>query len=195
MPPKGSGKTLSAEGFIYNEDNTKVQCKTCAAVTPEELRTWIGTKGAVRHLSSTQHLQSVELADEARRRQERLEKEGREDAATTELRDIQLSAQHFQGPVASSSSRVMSEAEAEMWADYGENGANFWGEKQLREEAESFGLWNPEAMACRLGFGDEDMLASMVDKDEEDDFLAEFLGNIGESSFETRVAVGAEVDG
>jgi hypothetical protein len=100
----------------------------------------------------------------------------------------------------------MSEAEAEMWADYGENGASFWGgdeelhpgvqEKRLREEAESFGLWNPEAMARRLGFGDEDMLASMVDKDEEDDFLGEFLSNIGESSFfETRAAVGAEVDG
>jgi hypothetical protein len=37
------------------------------------------------------------------------------------------------------------------------------------------------------------MLASMVDKDKEDDFLGEFLGNIGESSFETRAAVGAEV--
>jgi hypothetical protein len=64
-------------------------------------------------------------------------------------------------------------------------------EKRLREEAESFGLWNPETMACTLGFGDEDMLASMVDKDEKDDFLAEFLGNIGESSFEMRAAVGA----
>ncbi|KAJ7871641.1 hypothetical protein B0H14DRAFT_3568748 [Mycena olivaceomarginata] len=132
----------TAAGFVYNEDNTKVQCKTCAAVTPEELRTWIGTKGAARHLSSTQHLQ---------------------------------------GPVASSSSRVMSEAEAEMWADYGENGASF-GEEMMsyvrvyRKAIARRGrvLWIVESgsdgpMACRLGFGDEDMLASMVDKDEEDE--------------------------
>jgi hypothetical protein len=51
--------------------------------------------------------------------------------------------------------------------------------RQLRQEAESFGLWNPEAMARKLGFGDAEVVAGEED-DEDEDFLAEIMCNIGE---------------
>ncbi|KAJ7437119.1 hypothetical protein B0H11DRAFT_1936221 [Mycena galericulata] len=76
-----------------------------------------------------------------------------------------------------------------MWADYKINGANFSAgddvedpearHRQLREEAECFGLWNPEAMARKLGFGDADA-AEIIEEDEEDDFLAEIFRDAGE---------------
>ncbi|KAF7335904.1 hypothetical protein MSAN_02327500 [Mycena sanguinolenta] len=73
-----------------------------------------------------------------------------------------------------------------MWADYRENGAEFSAgddletpearHGQLREEARCFGLWNPVAMAKRLGFGDEEV-ANAVGEDEEDDYLGEVMRN------------------
>ncbi|KAJ7788587.1 hypothetical protein B0H14DRAFT_3115878 [Mycena olivaceomarginata] len=82
----------------------------------------------------------------------------------------------------------MSAAEAEMWEDYRVNGAEFSAgdppddpeaqHRELRRQAETFGLWNPVAMARRLGFGD-DTVAGEIEDDPEDDFLAEILGNIG----------------
>jgi hypothetical protein len=121
---------------------------------------------------------------------ERLAREREADSATERLRETQLATQHFNGPVAGAASRVMSEAEAEMWDDYRMNGATFSagdeGEsteehhRQLRVEAELFGLWNPEATARRLGFGDE-QVAAADEEDDEDDFLAEFMRNVGES--------------
>ncbi|KAJ7766095.1 hypothetical protein B0H16DRAFT_1793006, partial [Mycena metata] len=73
-----------------------------------------------------------------------------------------------------------------MWDDYRVNGADFSAgdniekpekrEQQLREEAEIFGLWNPEATAAKLGFGSEEI----VEEDADDDWLAEIIANIGE---------------
>ncbi|KAJ7866405.1 hypothetical protein B0H14DRAFT_2504339 [Mycena olivaceomarginata] len=75
-----------------------------------------------------------------------------------------------------------------MWEDYRVNGAEFSAgdppddpeaqHRELRRQAETFGLWNPVAMARRLGFGD-DTVAGEIEDDPEDDFLAEILGNIG----------------
>jgi hypothetical protein len=80
----------------------------------------------------------------------------------------------------------VSEEEAEMWADYRENGADFSAGdnvgdpearfEQLREEAKCFGLWNPDATARRLGFGD----APEVPEDVEDDYLGEIMRDAGE---------------
>ncbi|KAJ7364499.1 hypothetical protein DFH08DRAFT_920925 [Mycena albidolilacea] len=71
-----------------------------------------------------------------------------------------------------------------MWEDYRINGADFSAgdnmekpemrEQQLRKEAETFGLWNPEATARKLGFGVE----NTVEEDEEDDWLAEVIRNV-----------------
>ena len=160
-----------------------------------ELRKWIAVKGAARHLTSIQHSQALERAQEAKRVRERLEEERQADVATTELRDVEFAAQRRSGPIASAASKpqVMSEMEAEMWEDYRINGAEFSaGEdaqdavaqhKRLLEESESFGLWNPETMARKLGFGpdeSEDMAPILAAEDEEDDFLAEIMRNIGE---------------
>ncbi|KAJ6567837.1 hypothetical protein B0H10DRAFT_2168889 [Mycena sp. CBHHK59/15] len=66
-----------------------------------------------------------------------------------------------------------------MWEDYALNGADFdAGEEpedpnvrqaQLIKEADSFGLWNPEDVARKLGFGDNDLVGEVLAEDEEDD--------------------------
>ncbi|KAJ6611590.1 hypothetical protein B0H10DRAFT_2285157 [Mycena sp. CBHHK59/15] len=72
-----------------------------------------------------------------------------------------------------------------MWEDYALNGADFdAGEEpedpnvrqaQLSKEADSFGLWNPEDVARKLGFGDDDLVGEVLAEDEEDDFLGEII--------------------
>ncbi|KAJ7280990.1 hypothetical protein C8J57DRAFT_1501189 [Mycena rebaudengoi] len=186
MPPKGSGK-LRDEDFRYNEDRSEVQCKACTARVPPERRQWIALKSAARHLLGHAHLEAVALAEETRQQNERLAREREADSATEMLRETQLATENFSGPVADAASRVMSEAEAEMWDDYCMNGAAFSAGdecestevplRQLREEAEAFGLWNPEATARKLGFDDGQGVAADED-DDEDDFLAEFMRNI-----------------
>ncbi|KAJ7229288.1 hypothetical protein C8J57DRAFT_1534601 [Mycena rebaudengoi] len=186
MPPKGSGK-LRDEDFRYNEDRSEVQCKACTAGVPPERRQWIALKSAARHLLGHAHLEAVALAEETRQQNERLARDREADSATEMLRETQFATQNFSGPVADAASRVMSEAEAEMWDDYCMNGAAFSAGdecestevplRQLREEAESFGLWNPEATARKLGFDDGQRVAADED-DDEDDFLAEFMRNI-----------------
>ncbi|KAF7378116.1 hypothetical protein MSAN_00235900 [Mycena sanguinolenta] len=115
----------------------------------------------------------------------KLEKEREAAAATDELHDIHFATQHFEGPVASTSSQAMSAAEARMWDDYRTNGADFslaedehedleLRNRRLREEAETFGLWNPEAMAMKMGFLDGGADAG-AEAEVEEDFLAELL--------------------
>jgi hypothetical protein len=132
-------------------------------------------------------LKAVELAKERERRRKNIEKEREVASATDKLREIQFVAPHFPGPVAGTSSTQISKAERDMWEDYIINGADFSAgdnmekpemrEQQLRKEAETFGLWNPEATARKLGFGVE----NTVEEDEEDDWLAEVIRNVGES--------------
>ncbi|KAJ7453511.1 hypothetical protein FB451DRAFT_1185315 [Mycena latifolia] len=148
MPPKGSG--ISEEDFSFNEDRTTVQCKVCSSTVPAELRTWITVKNAARHLQSRPHLQAVDQIEEARRAQERLQKERETDSVNAKLQETQFAARNYSGPVASASSTRMSDTEAEMWADYRLNGADFTAGddnespdeqlKQLRQAAVSFGM-------------------------------------------------------
>ncbi|KAJ6523814.1 hypothetical protein B0H19DRAFT_1223959 [Mycena capillaripes] len=73
-----------------------------------------------------------------------------------------------------------------MWENYRLNGAEFSAgddpedlevrNRRLRGEAEIFGLWNPEATAKKLGFGNDGM-GGLVEEDEDEDFLAEILRN------------------
>lgn len=146
-------------------------------------------------------MKTIRLAADERKRQEVLAKERQVDAATTELRNVQFAAaQSLSGPIASTSSshHRKSEAEIEMWDDYSTNGAQFSAgdsvpvdthtlHDRLREEAESFGLLNPEGVAKGLGFGDEDVAKQIIGDDEEEDFLAEIMRNAGEWNIEDSV--------
>ncbi|KAJ7244100.1 hypothetical protein C8J57DRAFT_1556116 [Mycena rebaudengoi] len=183
MPPKAK---LREDDFHYSEDRSHVQCKACGSSK------WIAVKSAAKHLTSVEHLKTVELGEEARKRREELEKERQTDSATTELRSIQFAASRLpSGPIGSTSSglHARSEAEVEMWEAYESTGAAFSaGEdpddthihhKRLREEVESFGVQNPEAAARNLGFGDGDVAAEMLAEDEEEDFLSEIMRNAG----------------
>ncbi|KAJ7284566.1 hypothetical protein C8J57DRAFT_1709000 [Mycena rebaudengoi] len=188
MPPKAK---LREDDFHYSEDRSHVQCKACGSSK------WIAVKSAAKHLTSVEHLKTVELGEDARKRREELEKERQTDSATTELRSIQFAASRLpSGPIGSTSSglHARSEAEVEMWEAYESTGAAFSaGEdpddthihhKRLREEVESFGVQNPEAAARNLGFGDGDVAAEMLAEDEEEDFLSEIMRNAGECRIE-----------
>ncbi|KAJ7229612.1 hypothetical protein C8J57DRAFT_1251802 [Mycena rebaudengoi] len=98
---------------------------------------------------------------------------------------------HSDGPIASGASGLhgRSGAEAEMWREYEENGADFSAgddagddgvrQQQLHTEAESFGLLDPEAAARKLGFGGVDLGAKILAEDE--DFLSEIMRNTAET--------------
>ncbi|KAJ7291708.1 hypothetical protein C8J57DRAFT_1588254 [Mycena rebaudengoi] len=188
MPPKAK---LREDDFHYSEDRSHVQCKACGSSK------WIAVKSAAKHLTSVEHLKTLELGEDARKRREELEKERQTDSATTELRSIQFAASRLpSGPIGSTSSglHARSEAEVEMWEAYESTSAAFSaGEdpddthihhKRLREEVESFGVQNPEAAARNLGFGDGDVAAEMLAEDEEEDFLSEIMRNAGECRIE-----------
>ncbi|KAF7368443.1 hypothetical protein MVEN_00167300 [Mycena venus] len=116
----------------------------------------------------------------------RLESEREAASTADELLNIEFATQHFVGPVASSSSRVISEAESDMWENYRRNGADFSAgdntedlevrNRRSQDEAEIFGLWNPEATARKLGFGGN-AVDGILEEDDDEDLLAEMLHN------------------
>ncbi|KAJ7852215.1 hypothetical protein B0H14DRAFT_3450926 [Mycena olivaceomarginata] len=113
-------------------------------------------------------------------RLKKLQSEREAASATDELPMIQFAAHR---PVASVSSKSMSAEETAMWEDYRVNGADFSvgddvedqqkQRRRLQEEADVFGLWNPDATARLLGFGGEDAR----DQAQEDE-LAEIMRNV-----------------
>ncbi|KAF7316136.1 hypothetical protein MIND_00131700 [Mycena indigotica] len=85
---------------------------------------------------------------------------------------------------------VPSMAEAEMWRAYEEDGAAFSAGLDTRQDSrvahslldrqvELFGLWDPEGVTRRLGFGDGTVEEALNEREEEEDFLAELLANAG----------------
>ncbi|KAJ6619171.1 hypothetical protein B0H10DRAFT_1946995 [Mycena sp. CBHHK59/15] len=142
MPPKGNASIIRDEGV------------------PIESRTWIVPRSVKKHLVSDDHLKAVEQVEEANRKVEELSRERRADSATKELQDIWFAAvQDLRGPVASGSSDFDAGEEPE---DPNVHQA------QLSKEADSFRLWNPEDVARKLGFGDDDLVGEVLAEDEED---------------------------
>jgi hypothetical protein len=143
-------------------------------------------------MRSPEHLKAVELVHEAQRRLEQLELERLADSAASELRDLAIPHEpHIPGPAAvAQSSHVGGMAEAEMWASYRENGADFDAgdstedpgvqQRHLQSQADVFGLMNAEAVAQRLGFGKGDITEEILAEEEELDFLGEILCSVGE---------------
>ncbi|KAJ7208459.1 hypothetical protein C8J57DRAFT_1257855 [Mycena rebaudengoi] len=178
MPPKAKCRE---EDFVYNEDGSQVQCKAC------DTGLWITAKSAGRHLTGAEHLKTLQLAKEAAIVCKRLEKEQRADSATTALQNIRFMAQA--SPVSigdpSLARRTASAAEIEMWDGFVENGAEFSAgdisdnahisHERLCQEADSFGLLNPEVVARSLGFREGDLEREIIADDDEEDFLAEVM--------------------
>ncbi|KAJ7088921.1 hypothetical protein C8R44DRAFT_836011 [Mycena epipterygia] len=181
MPPKAKPRT---QDFSYSADLSEVQCKVCA--TGE----WIAERSAAKHLQGQDHLKNVDLVEIERKRE--LEKDRQAESAATELRSIDFAPHRSAtGPIASTSvgCHGKSAAEDEMWQDYATNGATFSAgdladdvqmqHERLRQEADSFGFWNPEGVARDLGFGTADVEGQIIAEDEEEDFLAEIMRNAG----------------
>ncbi|KAJ7340831.1 hypothetical protein DFH08DRAFT_812008 [Mycena albidolilacea] len=163
MPPR---KPLDPVFRPKETDASQVQCTVCAEGVPEERHSWIAVTSAAAHLKTSAHSQAVALARIRTQEKEaglkKLQSEREAASATDELRMIQFTAHR---PVASASSKLMSAEERDMWEDYRVNGADFSvgddiedqqkQRRRLQEEADVFGLWNPDATARLLGFGGE----------------------------------------
>ncbi|KAJ6629915.1 hypothetical protein B0H10DRAFT_1939539 [Mycena sp. CBHHK59/15] len=149
-------------------------------------------RNVVKHLGSEDHKKALGLFENVKRKRKESEKERLAQFAAKDLRDLRFAAApNVRGPIASgSSSRGPSLAETEMWEEYALNGADFDAgddtedphvqHEKLREEARTFGLWNPDGVARQLGLGDEDVAAQILEDDGEEDFLAEIMRNADE---------------
>ncbi|KAJ7169264.1 hypothetical protein C8R43DRAFT_1155871 [Mycena crocata] len=179
MPPKAQ---LREQDFNYNADRSEVQCKVCGTGS------WIAVASAAKHVKYPAHVKSAQLAADESRRLERLERD-RQATSSISLPNIQVATKESALADTASASHARSEAESEMWRDFEENGAQFSAgdasedtrtrHEQLRKEADSFGFWDPEAVARGLGFGDPDVAGQILAEDEEDDFLSEIMRNAG----------------
>ncbi|KAJ6586774.1 hypothetical protein B0H10DRAFT_1961558 [Mycena sp. CBHHK59/15] len=165
--------------YVLDPQVSKVQCKVCAAGVPEVRRIWMAPKSAMKHLGSEDHKKALDLLEDLRQRREELDKERCAESAAKDLRALAFAApSDVQGPVQMASSSGVSLAEKEVWADYAMNGAEFDAgddaeddharHERLREEARTFGLWNPDKVARQLGLGDEDVAAEILEEDEEE---------------------------
>ncbi|KAJ7159995.1 hypothetical protein C8R43DRAFT_1177588 [Mycena crocata] len=151
-------------------------------------------RSAAKHLQdSDDHKRALELLQDAKSRQEVLERERLAIAAAEDIHNLTFAAVQadVRGPVGRSQGRSV--AEMEMWEDYTVNGADFDAgdladdtdiqHRRLREEARTFGLLNPDGVARQLGLGDDDVAAQILEQDEEEDFLAEIMRMAGECRF------------
>ncbi|KAJ7073663.1 hypothetical protein C8F01DRAFT_1075392 [Mycena amicta] len=175
MPPRGSGEKLS-----------EAECRVCSAGVPSQRRVWIDARSALRHLQSTQHEIEVLALRETTWRTEALIQERAE--AATRARNVRLLApQRLDGPVAAvRGANAPSMAEMEMWSRFEEGGATFsagekskddggMGRKDFDRNAEVFGMLDPKGAAQRLGFGGGSLAEELMERDEEEELLAQLL--------------------
>lgn len=142
-----------------------------------------------KHLQYPEHLKAADHLEGVQRRQRQLDIERRAESAASGLQDLHFTAQHLDGPV-TGRSNVRTQAEVEMWERYATDGAQFDAgdaqedpdarHEQLRQQAEVFGLLNPEGVAKRLGFGGGDVAEEILGEEEEEDFLSEIMRHAGE---------------
>ncbi|KAJ7053538.1 hypothetical protein C8F01DRAFT_1375116 [Mycena amicta] len=192
MPPKGSGLQLSETDWITRESDSDVACQVCSAGILPGRRVWIDVRSAARHLQSTQHVAAVSALTAAIKRMEAVEEERNAQAeGSSRIQNVRLSAvERLAGPVsATRAPNVPSMAEIEMWSGFAEGGASFsagemskeggMDQGDLKRNAEVFGILDPEGAAQRLGFGEGSLAEEMLERDEEEEALAELLKNAG----------------
>jgi hypothetical protein len=113
---------LGAE-FEYSEDRSKAQCRICSR------KDWIQTWSVAAYLASKSHQQAKERTEEVKRMREQLASERQADSATDALWQLHFATPKVHGPVSGHASRsqLEQEQEAEMWREYGMNGADLVG--------------------------------------------------------------------
>ncbi|KAF7315983.1 hypothetical protein MIND_00115300 [Mycena indigotica] len=189
MPARGSGAGLNDDVWITRSEDDRVLCRACSAGNPPERHVWIARRSTSKHEDSADHRKALAIVSAGQQRLRDLELE-RQLAARTRLAPRQP-AQPILAPVPMQRvAGVPSMAEAEMWRAYEEDGAAFSAgldtaedgrvaHSLLDQQAELFGLWDPEGVAQRLGFGNGMVEDALNERDEEEDFLAELLANAG----------------
>ncbi|KAJ7027322.1 hypothetical protein C8F04DRAFT_1189601 [Mycena alexandri] len=144
----------------------------------------------------------MEIAEVAARARKELEHEHEREShaasAVTEWIPDSIAPSVIAGTLSASLAR--SEQEADMWNKYALNGADFTAGDDvedpriryelLSKEADSLGVWNPEAVARGLGLGNVDVAQDMLVEDEEEDFLSEIMRNAGEWAVESWLGFG-----
>ncbi|KAF7312000.1 hypothetical protein MIND_00211900 [Mycena indigotica] len=188
MPAQGSGAGLNEDVWITRREDERVLCRACSTGNPPERHMWIARR-STKHEDSTDHQSALAIVSAGQQRLRDLELE-RQLAACTRLA-LRQTPQPILAPVPMQRvAGVPSMAEAEMWRAYEADGAAFSAgldtaedgqaaHSRLDQQAELFGLWDPEGVAQRLGFGNGMVEDALNEHDEEEDFLAELLANAG----------------
>ncbi|EKM48863.1 uncharacterized protein PHACADRAFT_202302 [Phanerochaete carnosa HHB-10118-sp] len=151
--------------FVPSEDGSEVRCTLCS---PEEGGPTIRKKSMAAHIKGRFHTQAVE---ERERRETQLatinetlnRREQERAAASATLQSIEF-VQHKQ----STAARNPSGTAEKFWTDFSRDPQAFTfdagedppsmaagAQRRLKQDAETFGLWNAHSTAQDLGFGNE----------------------------------------
>ncbi|KAF7303394.1 hypothetical protein MIND_00567600 [Mycena indigotica] len=174
MPGRGSGAKLNEEVWQTRKDDDRVLCRICAAGNPPERHVWIGRRSTMKHEEAEEHRKALGVVSAG---QQRLKEHALQQASARARLTLRHTSHPIQPPVPMKSALgVPTMAEVEMWRGYEEGGGVLY---LLDRQVELFGLWDPDGVARRLGFGDGTVEDEMNERDEEEDFLAELLANAG----------------
>ncbi|EKM48315.1 uncharacterized protein PHACADRAFT_202971 [Phanerochaete carnosa HHB-10118-sp] len=179
--------------FMPSGDGSEVRCVLCS---PEEGGPTIRKKSVAAHIKGRSHVEAVEeherrgaqvaaIAETLNRREQRRAE------ASLALQSINL-IQPRQPALARNAS---STAEEEFWADFSQDPHAFTfnaredpdlaaaeSQRQLKQNAEAFGIWNAHSTAQDLGFGNESpgsdpFLELRLGSEDPDELLADLLAS------------------
>ena len=183
-------------GFDVSRDGKQIKCKICTAHDPGQRETWMKRTSQKAHLESSGHKRAC--AAQSAQEDASLERFHMaavlNHAGAIALNNVDLRSASCADNDSQPAS-VPTAAEAEMWASYEQNGADFSVEEfthnqsareqeRLEQEIETAGILNPARFAAQTGFraGDPDTpdsvnLNAQADN-EEDEILADILGEV-----------------
>jgi hypothetical protein len=169
-----------------SDDGQMIKCTIC----PEH-RHWIRRGGLSEHLQSRQHRGCIQQADNVAQHEAAVQRARDIDLREAATADLQYRAVmrsvDFESMSGQHSNMRQSAAEAEMWADYDMNGADFEVSEDKKAEdrrtydqqEKVFGLWNAGFMANELGYEEDGKVVVSADSSngEGDEILSEILAN------------------
>ncbi|KAF7969711.1 hypothetical protein HWV62_22016 [Athelia sp. TMB] len=181
------------EPFTTSPDGKMVKCKVCAPHIPLEPKRWMLRGSMSTHLKTDSHRghahagHTVSLEERVRMNEQQAEAErAQRDTQATALQN--LPDFHMRSPAP----REQSQQELGMWDEYEMNGGSFEiaedpaelaereGRQWLEREVGELSIWNAEAFAKAIGFGDTVNVDILEDDPEVDELLAEAMGNARE---------------
>lgn len=189
MAPQAKPK-VAPEGFFATQDDKKICCTFCTAVSATGEQYLLGWPSLPSHLLSGKHKNAVRQSNLARTRAAKIQQDQQNDLAWH--RDAQMQFAPLQNVQISEQprlARIQTTEETELWdqldTDHHAAGFDLGVDKTTQQYndlcKEMNSLWNARIMGkdsgCALGEGNETEDFSQVDED--DEFLAEIMQNAG----------------